>query len=63
MRAAILFIEAQSSLQRELGYKLRLKLLRKLARGLKQQPLLRLLQKLNAKQSVKEKQLVKPCER
>ena len=63
MAAAILCIETQSPLQRELGYKPRLKLLRKLARGPKQQLLLRLLQKLNVKENLKEKQLVKPCNR
>lgn len=50
-------------LQRELGCKPRLKLQRMFARGLKQQLLLRLLQKLNDKENLREKQLAKLCKR
>jgi hypothetical protein len=50
-------------LQRELGCKLRLKLQRMPARGLKKQQLLRLLQKLNDKEILREKQLGKLCKR
>jgi hypothetical protein len=50
-------------LQRELDCKLRLKPQRMFARGLKQQLLLRLLQKLNDKENLREKQLAKLCKR
>jgi hypothetical protein len=50
-------------LQRELGCKLRLKLQRTFARGLKQQQLLRLLLKLSDKENLREKQLAKLCKR
>jgi hypothetical protein len=46
-------------LQRELGCKLRLKLQRTFARGLKQQLLL----KLSDKENLREKQLAKLCKR
>ncbi|PWZ34270.1 Transcription factor GTE11 [Zea mays] len=47
--------------KRELGCKLRLKLQRTFARGLKQQLLMRLLLKLSDKENLTEKQLAKLC--